>query len=151
MQIKRKKGQRIMIWLLLVMVIFIDCGTRLDAGAQVLFCLREHIDYELKENYDTDCMIQTEQLIHQNTYLLQEQLRCSESLTVQGKLWRNQSSIRFDYIIGICILGLLLALSGQKNRKIHIYDNQYILQRYYHIIYIQDSDGRKKYSCCNIK
>lgn len=146
MQIKKKMRQCIIIWLLLGMVIFIDCGTRLDAGAQVLFCLREHIDYELGENYDTDCMMQTEQLIHENAYLLQEQLRCSDSLTVQGKLWRTPNSMRFDYIVGICLLALLLALSGQKNRKIHIYDNQYILQRYYHIIYIQDSDGRKKVS-----
>lgn len=146
MQIKKKMRQCIIIWLLLGMVIFIDCGTRLDADAQVLFCLREHIDYEPEENYDTDCMIQTEQLIHENAYLLQEQLRCSDSLTVQGKLWRTPNSMRFDYIVGICLLALLLALSGQKNRKIHIYDNQYILQRYYHIIYIQDSDGRKKVS-----
>lgn len=118
-----------MICLLLGMVIFIDCGTRLDADAQVLFYLREHIDYEPEENYDTDYMIQTEQLIHENAYLLQEQLRCSESLIVQGKLWRNPNSIRFDYIVGICLLALLLALSGQKNRKIHIYDNQYIFAK----------------------
>ena len=144
MQTGKRVRQCIMICLLLVMIIFIDCRTRLDANAQVLFCLHERIVQSTEEN--ADYIMQMNKLVHENTYLLQEQMHRGELVTAQGRLWRSQISTRFESILGICILVLLFALSEQKSRKIRIYDNQYILQRYYHIIYIQDSDGRKKVS-----
>lgn len=142
MQISRQWKQYLLICSLIIVLVCIDCRTRLEKNTQVLFYFHE---LENAETADTDYMKQISEMELGSVFLLTEQLTQQEHFCrLIRNYCRNEVSTKCSLLSGAFIIAVLAAISQQKCRQIHMHDMWYIRHRYDHIIYIQNTDGSKR-------
>lgn len=141
MYISRHWKKYLLICLLIIVLISIDCRTRLEQNTQVLFCIH---NAENARMINDDCVNQISKLEYDNAFFVTEELMQQEHFfRLIRNSYRSVVSGKSSVCFGIYIIALLAAISQQKRRQIHIHDIWYIRHRYDHIIYIQDTDGPK--------
>ena len=141
MYISRHWKKYLLICLLIIVLISIDCRTRLEQNTQVLFCIH---NAENARMINDDCVNQISKLEYDNAFFVTEELMQQEHFfRLIRNSYRSVVSGKSSVCFGIYIIALLAAISQQKCRQIHIHDIWYIRHRYDHIIYIQDTDGSK--------
>lgn len=141
MRSKMHLKRRILISMLILFVLCIDCRSRLETGSQVLFCSQQAAQSELQAAAGTQVL---EAKLHTTARLTSEQVKLDEIFGMHN--YRNTTSgySRYNWLLCMCVLLLLTALSQRKSRGIRLYDICYICRRFYHITYIQDKDGPKR-------
>ena len=141
MYIGRHWKKYLLIFSLIIVLISIDCRTRLEQNTQVLFYFHTAENVRM---INDDCVNQLSKIEHDNAFLATEQLIQQEHFfRLIRNSYRSVVSGKSSLCFGIYIIALLVAISQQKCRQIHIHDIWYIRHRYDHIIYIQDTDGPK--------
>ena len=142
MQISRQWKQYLLICSLIIVLVSIDCRTRLEQNTQVLFYFHE---MKNTETADVDYLKQISGMELGSVFLLTEQLIQQEHFyRLIRNYCRNEVSAKCSLLAGAFIIAALAAISQQKCRQIHIHDIWYIRHRYDHIIYIQNTDGPKR-------
>ena len=111
MYIGRHWKKYLLIFSLIIVLISIDCRTRLEQNTQVLFCFRKAENVRM---INDDCVNQLSKIEHDNAFLVTEQLIQQEHFfRLIRNSYRSVVSGKSSLCFGIYIIALLAAISQQ--------------------------------------